>query len=77
MIRRPELEIPTSAITFVASKAVEVGDIAWGGGKRAKDSALRHPNTGWRQEVSNSYVCYIYTPSYKRELAQSTCPLIF
>lgn len=48
MIRRAELEIPTSAITFVAFKAVEVGDVAWGRGRRAKDSALRHPNTGWR-----------------------------
>ena len=59
MIRRAELEMPTSAITFVAFKAVEVGDIAWGRGKRAKDSALRHPNTGWRQEVSNSYITHI------------------
>jgi len=43
--RRAELEMPTSAITFMAFKAVEVGDVAWGREKGAKDSALRHPNT--------------------------------
>lgn len=37
--------MPTSAITFMAFKAVEVGDVAWGREKGAKDSALRHPNT--------------------------------
>lgn len=58
-MRRAELEIPTSAITFEAFRAVEVGDIAWGRGKRAKDSVLRHPNTGRREEVSNSCITHI------------------
>ena len=38
-------------------KGVDVDEIAWGREKKAKDSALRHPNTsGQAEEVSNSFI---------------------
>jgi len=38
--RRAELEMPTSAITFIAFKAVEVGDVAWGREKGGQGLSL-------------------------------------